>query len=735
MNTRIIKKRGAAKLVALVLTAIFAASGLAAGLGNTLAAPDEIVVDLTCESGVSAAYTMEAGQMKTQSSMNLFEAHSTNTDIAEVRYTKGSGLDNIRTTGVSAGVASVAFATKGGMLSYVTYQVTDSGNVSAYRIKDGGEVYFTKAGVTKNTPVNVTQGYISRISWRSMNENVATVTKNGTIISQGIGATVIIGSFTDKWGVDRDLHLLAGVGVVLSESDLGRLLELIKEGEFVLKHDNDHYTTDSLDALEEAVAGGKNIIDSRDPSEQEILGAINDLENALNNLAKRPVRPDNILGPDIENNWYKPVGDPPNVYEVVDDEGKSKVPPEYVYNEDGDPVDSYEKNRPAYHRGGYYYVEDPKGSNLYKKVKGDGTLQDSPAIWGGPDGEFGTADDERATMFDDGTYWVHVAQNVWQQVEEPTVLGELTGGGPDENPAKNMARPVFLHKYKYYIGPLGPEDDQYYYGDKVSGGDGKLNSTEDVLHETDQKYYLLDGNMTTEKPITDGKGAGVGDKELGTDLTGDTSKWLAIAKNGEYYLIIREEFINIYPGNAGNAAYQGSIFGAKNAYSGSMLQTQINKWFTGEANPPEVLPADARLRQFTVKNTAIAEVGGGPATNGYNTGFSKPITERDDIGYNIAFALSYGEAAQFLSYDYSGASGGMTESPQYAKDNFVKMAMIAGLPSYDSMWLRSPGSSAQSASVLTYTGRVFQRQINGGGGEAALVYPALWVHQDIFETN
>ena len=666
MNTQVItKSKRSAKLIALLLTAILIASAIAVNIGNTLAEPNanDIVVQLESESGIPEMRTIEKGQTGSLSAAGLFEAYSTDLDVATVGFTPGSSLGNIRITGVKAGVAYVYYGSKGGMVTALSYQITDSGNVSAYTIKDRGEVYFTTAGVTKDTPVTVTQGNINRIEWSSMNESVAKVAQNGSITSQGIGMTIITGKFTDKWGKDRCFGLLVGVGISMN--------------------------------------GG-------------------------------------VLGPDPDGNYYRPVGEPPNVYEVVDENGNSLEPEKYVYNEDGDPVGQYEKNRPANKEDGFYYVEDPKGSNIWHKVKGDGTLQDSPALWGGPDRKPGGGDDKEVTKFDDGSYWVHVAQNVWREVTAPTTLGPLTGGGPDMNPVTTPATKIYYHEKdgKYYVGPLGPEDGyDYYYGDKA-GGNGTLDSTNDSLFKDDVKYYKdSNGNMTTTKPITDGKGTGVEGRELTKDMTGDTSKWIEIARNGEYSLIMREEFINIFPNNQGNPSFQNIQFTGNNAYSGSVVQTQINKWFTGTGNPTTVLPADARLRSFTVKNTALNAIGGGPATDGYNTGFSKPIAEKDSKGEDTAFILSYGEAAQFISLTYSIDGGSSSPSPLYAQKNFPKLNMVEGTPAYDSMWLRSPGATNYTVSSLQFTGRVYQRLINGELGEAGLIYPALWVHQDIFGSN
>ena len=378
-----------------------------------------------------------------------------------------------------------------------------------------------------------------------MNADVATVNSSGSITSKGIGATIIIGSFIDKWGVPRDLHLLVGVGVKLSDSRLSDLLELIKAGEKILGDGND-YTTDSRSDLADAVDGGKDVVNSNNPSDKAIEDAIKELEDAINGMIKKPTTPQGVIGPDGDGNYYKPVGDPENVYEVVDENGNSKQPPEYVYNPDGDPVNKSEENQPAYPKDGFYYVEDPEGSNIYKQVNQDGTLKDSPAIWGGPDGKFGGGDDETVYKYGND-YWKHLGQNVWQKVDKskPTELDPtLIGGGPDENPATDPVTPIYKHGDKYYVGPLPPgTDNGYYYGDKQTGGDGKLNSSATDQHSTDDKYYLVNGQMVPESQLS--SIPGLEDTNNGDTIVIDGMEWTKVKTDstGKYAMLVLNDVL------------------------------------------------------------------------------------------------------------------------------------------------------------------------------------------------
>jgi len=129
-----------------------------------------------------------------------------------------------------------------------------------------------------------------------------------------------------------------------------------------------------------------------------------------------------------------------------------------------------------------------------------------------------------------------MGQNVWRKVnpngDDNTKLGELTGGGPDADPATSPGAPIFEHYGKYFIGPLGPDDEAnyYYYGDPETGGDGLLNSTEAGLEGDDVIWYMVDGEMTTEKPDPS--------RHVGKKFTMDGQEWLIIKADNAGNLLI-----------------------------------------------------------------------------------------------------------------------------------------------------------------------------------------------------
>jgi len=203
-----------------------------------------------------------------------------------------------------------------------------------------------------------------------------------------------------------------------------------------------------------------------------------------------------------DNNWYRPVGRPPHVFEKVDKDGKPSQPPEYVYNPGDKPGDGSDK--PAVPGGnGNFWVEDDPGNIWVPIDNDDGSLDYGNAVWGGPDGKPGGGDDESASKFG-GKWWVNKGQNVWREVTKKDTFGPLTGGGPNKNPAEtgDKGRPIDENNGKYYLAAGKDADgNDIWYGDPAAGGNGTLDSTRDGLAGDDVIYYKdADGNMTTTKP-------------------------------------------------------------------------------------------------------------------------------------------------------------------------------------------------------------------------------------------
>ena len=600
-------------LSAIAAAVLVALTALAVTMAGTTASTEDTNVVLKCESGIPDMYTIETGHTASSTVVGLNEAFSGDAGIASVVST-GDKLSNLKITGKKAGVATIAHGTDLGMITVIRYQITDSRNISSYTIKEGGAVRLGNPGDTSPVPVEVVSG-TDNIKWRSLNETVASVDPNtGLVTAVKKGVTILVGEFTDKWGVDRDIHILAGVGV-------------------------------SLDGIDGGTGGG-----------------------------------------DVN------------------------------------------------------YVEDPEGSNIWKPVDSNGNVTGQNAIWGGNDGKPGGGDDRPIHMFG-GQWWVDMSQNVWEKYIGKTTLGPPTGGGPDRDPTTEPVTGIFdntANDGKYYVGPLGSGEDEYYYGDKMCG-DGYLDSTADMSHGDDVKYYMdADGNMTTLKPVkpitTTGSASLVDGRILDDAQTGD-GDWVEIARNGDYSLIIRKDFIKCYQDQNQTDYWNwyapqvtGDDYGAPNNF----LRQEINKWFNmeinGNADGRQVLAKDARLRNYTVQNNAYSTLGSsGKYPASMTEGFSKPTSYQTGEGNDVAFALSWSEAASFCSASsrYRDEGTPMVYSDPVAAANYGKLSNLHYI------YLRSIGDISGMMATIFGGGSEPQGQVFQSG--KAYIHPALWVHGSIFD--
>ena len=232
----------------------------------------------------------------------------------------------------------------------------------------------------------------------------------------------------------------------------------------------------------------------------------------------------------------------------------------------------------------------------------------------------------------------------------------------------------------------------------------------------------------TIKPDIEDLPTGATGRELETDKTGDTAKWIEIATNGNYSLIVRTEYIPWHTTSPDDENFVWTIFGT-GAYNTSNCKVReiINNWFTGNNSPVAKLAANAPLRNFTVKNTALNNLGSVNQENSLTAGFSSPVATPDGTGNDVAFALSFIELVNFCSKTYLTYNEGNKTSTGVAPTNFDKISIP--FPSTYGIWTRSPGSSGRSGAILK-GGYAYQVYNTDGYN---MVYPALWVDSSIFD--
>jgi len=402
-------------------------------------------------------------------------------------------------TAIKPGVSSIAVGTTRGQATNLTYRVVDSTNITSYALNGGTEGAIKEKNGSLIIPITTTPADAAgKIAWTSYNTSVATVANGVITATADNGSAMVLGEFTDPWGLAHTIPYMVTVGSGNNGGFSGLLEQLsgwISIGESELKTEPSPYTQDSLAGLSEAVENGKKVLNSQNPSMGDINRAIGEIVDAINNL----IFSDGGSGGDVY--LYVPTEENPFVFEGLDESGNGFTPPVYIFNPGGTPGDA--NDREAYLAdNGYYITENPRFSNIWKIILKDGSLQFAPAIWGGPDGKPGGGDDKSA-VFLGGAYWVYVGQNIYRQIVGAFELGELTGGGDDFDPSTDPAKPVYNENGVYYIGPLGPGVDgvHYYYGSRTNNGTRLVLSTPYRLDDNDTIYYMGgNGLLTTVKP-------------------------------------------------------------------------------------------------------------------------------------------------------------------------------------------------------------------------------------------
>ena len=255
---------------------------------------------------------------------------------------------------------------------------------------------------------------------------------------------------------------------------------------------------------------------------------------------------------------------------------------------------------------------------------------------------------------------------------------------------------------------------------------------------------------------------GVDGRTLTPDMTGDISDWIEIAQWEDCSLIVRANFLNIQSFNYGDPLWQSARWQAPRdgesnvGYTRDNVSHDINCWFNFlEVKPDsqgintfyDVLPADARLRDFTMQHNALSTLGTRYTANTLTDGLSIPTKYQVGIGDNIAFCLSYSEAANYVSLtrNFPGATTVTYASPPEAVANFGKVNIPkSSVGYYYAMWLRTPGNSTSTQSAMLDNGYVHELDIlnrpagnlpNNHAFGYGLIYPAVWVNQGIFKTT
>jgi len=188
---------------------------------------------------------------------------------------------------------------------------------------------------------------------------------------------------------------------------------------------------------------------------------------------------------------------------------------------------------------------------------------------------------------------------------------------------------------------------------------------------------------------------------------GDTSDWIEIARTQEdgFSLIVRKSVIGVAANDV-------------NSYLSSPVRTAINNWFNGTST----LAGNAPLRSFTVANTAVQNNFGTFGVPG--GGISMPTAAFAGTGNDIAFALSFGEAASFCSRLYSDT----VTSPSGARANFEMLTMIGNPPQGLAALRTADSINTRLANLALFVSGMYRGNA-GHSNEIGnySVLPALWI--------
>ena len=193
--------------------------------------------------------------------------------------------------------------------------------------------------------------------------------------------------------------------------------------------------------------------------------------------------------------------------------------------------------------------------------------------------------------------------------------------------------------------------------------------------------------------------------------TGD-GKWIELAQSGQYSLIVKSDIVRTsrFSNTSNFIAYSD----LNTTTVTNNLRYAMNNWYSEE------LDANARLRSHVVGHDALAKLGiwGELSTT---SGFSAPTGVAPAAGAtDVAFPLSFQEAATYLSLQWLGSSSYIPSSAE-AIANWGELTRA-------SFWLRSPSFDTIHAAYLDSGGNLSANNVRNAHG----MRPALWVRTSIF---
>ncbi|MCL2111882.1 MAG: hypothetical protein FWH32_06505 [Clostridiales bacterium] len=428
---------------ALAVAVVVALSGLPA----TSAVGNDIEGAFACNT--SHAKLSTGSELATLS--GIYSAKSNNTGVAAgaVQDTQAT----VYADAVNTGVASIAYFTILGQTRFSNYQVYNPSGGAGYKIPDG-------------------KLFIGKVS-----EDLIPIVLDISVDVDGDGS--VVSKTLAEWNADNPGNKV--------------------------KWESLHSEVATIDADGMITAVGKG--------SAVMLGTVVDKWGVSQSIAYQIVVGTPSASVEGEDGTFWQPTDKPNVWIETDEDGNLIVPPSYVFDiDETGPADPTNPSVPIVIGGGDggggdggYLEQDADNPAIWHEIDSETGEGTGNIIWVGPDGKPGGGDDLVAVQDpESGEWWAHLGQNVFMQIslEEGELVGELTGGGPSEKPWETPAQPIINTNGKYFVKA---SDGDFYYGDKVTDGNGLLMSTSEDMHESDGIFYFdtLTGSMVIQGVIKD----------------------------------------------------------------------------------------------------------------------------------------------------------------------------------------------------------------------------------------
>ena len=480
------------------------------------------------------------------------------------------------------------------------------------------------------------------------------------------------------------------------------------------------------------------------------------------------------------NDYYKEVGVPKNVYEVVDANGNSKTDPAtYIIDPNGSigkdlGVDGDETNYEVLKdTDGKFWVKNkmPGSDGKWYPVNDDGTIGTTPGTPGGVTPELppGTVKGTDNKVYKE----LSSPKKVWAEVDADGNI--VSGGNLVYNPAgmtpesgmqfqtpdvKNVNGGYYYKDNgKWYginsDGSKGAEADPnkatgFTVGNSSAWKDQNLAVNDSVNFGAISKnpadststltYVSSNTSVVTVDPVTGvatAKAAGTATIKVVNQLGEQVGSTIAIT--------VPNPITPPNPGQPGDGSTVGTVTNAagtfieiaRNGGYSLIVRTEnvaTNVKFndSGSGNDYNTSTIRTYVNNWWTNTGSAAFPAGKVMQNNVadnkgewsvaNTGFSAPTaTAATSTTANAAFLLSYSEAAKFCSrYEYIG---GWKDSNSTAITNWGRLSDETSA----NWWLRSANTSTGDAAIVYYNGYALHTYVSYSSG----VRPALWVESSI----